>query len=748
MASTSKETTARGTSIDPATRVADPLAAKLTGSKTGRILLSSVAQALLIAVLLFFFLGGWNRNWSAPLSFSSDSLVFLMQSKTTMDIGWWWTNPWLSAPSTFDALAFPSDTNVDQLIVWTVSWFTANALLCVNLAWLAMVILSGLTASWCIRRLGGSAVGSWMAGTLFAVSPYAIYRNIDHFCLVVYLVPFACAAALLLASGRVPERLTWKGSGGFVIGCALLGFDYVYYAFFACFFLGVATLAGFFNFREKRILRAGSVCLLVVIVSTALNLLPSAYSWHVHGKPILVREKVPAESEVYGLKIRQLVSPVFQHSFPPFRRWTEKEGEARYPVETENMISRLGLVSTIGFLGLLALLFLPGSALKLDPGRTLVSASQLTIAALLLSTVGGFGSLFALLVSPEIRAYNRICPFIAFFSLTAIVLAMDAAFGKSGWRLAIAAGIVLMVGILDQSQAAIGLNANRDIVADEAHQLSRFVGQIERSLPARSMVFQLPFTTYLNDSGMERMKPYDHLKPYLVSRTIHWSYPALSNDQVQWQQAAARLSPLQLAYQLAADGFAAIWVDRYGYPDNGASVVAAISSALKSGGVLAENARYTVLDIRPLKGAGSAAAIGNLAAPPTPATAIMAPCPGEPVLNIEEIGTATGPFLGRAIPVSVSGEFKVSGWAVDQPHRSAASDLDVVIDHTPFPTIYGGERPDVANYFKIPAYRASGFVAMIPAGKSGMGRHTLSLRVVSSDHKCYYQSPGLVIVFK
>ena len=259
MASTRKETTRSDSSVVTKLHVADESVRGSASWRARQTMLASIGQALLIALILFTFLGAWNRNWRTPLSFSSDSMVFLMQSKSTMDNGWWWSNPRLSAPSTLDALAFPENTNVDQAIVWIVSRFTRNLALCVNLAWLAMVVLSGLTASSCMRKLGASTVASFTAGTLFAISPYAIYRNIDHFCLVIYLVPFAGSAALLLVSGRVPERWTWKDAGLLLMGSALLGFDYVYYAFFGCFFLSVAALAGFFNYRDKRILRAGTL---------------------------------------------------------------------------------------------------------------------------------------------------------------------------------------------------------------------------------------------------------------------------------------------------------------------------------------------------------------------------------------------------------------------------------------------------------------------------------------------------------
>src|SRR5262249_2620766 len=92
-----------------------------------------------------------------------------------------------------------------------------------------------------------------------------------------------------------------------------------------------------------------------------------------------------------------------------------------------------------------------------------------------------------------------------------------------------------------------------------------------------------------------------------------------------------------------------------------------------------------------------------------------------------------------AVHVAASGQFKISGWAVDHPRRSTASAVDVVIDRTPFPTAYGAPRDDVADYFQRPGYRASGFSAVIPAGALVAGSHTVSVRAVASDGQWYYQ---------
>ena len=114
-----------------------------------------------------------------------------------------------------------------------------------------------------MRRIGIARNGALVAGILFAISPYALYRQIDHFNLVTYLVLFQpLSRHLLFITGCPPDRWYWKGSIGLLAGCALLGFNYVYYAFFACFLLLVAMLAGYFNWRDKRILLAGTTSVL------------------------------------------------------------------------------------------------------------------------------------------------------------------------------------------------------------------------------------------------------------------------------------------------------------------------------------------------------------------------------------------------------------------------------------------------------------------------------------------------------
>jgi hypothetical protein len=698
-----------------------------------------VAQVFLMASLLYVLFAAWDRDIRVPLAFSSDTLWYLMQSKGTVDNGWWWFNPRLGAPFGLDTLAYPSNSTLDQAFVWTVSRFVPHAIAAVNLTWALLVLLSGLSATWCLRMLGASPAGAFVAGTLFAFSPYALYRQVDHFSLVIYLVPFPCAAALRLASGEPHQRWGRRACAIVFAGLVLLGLDYVYYAFFASFCIAAATFIGYVAQKDRRLLLTGALCIAIVSGSTFVNLTPSFYSWHVNGRPLILRDKVPAESEIYGLKIRQLISPVYPHYIGPFRRWVEAESAARFPNENENWSSRLGLIGTLGFLGLLSLLFVPDTRVS----RTIASlrgASRLTLAALLLATVGGFGTLFNLLVSADIRAYNRISPFIEFFSLFAVVIAVDAFVARRRARI-VAAAVILAVGIADQGQATQNLNRRYGDIAAEISRLNAAVETLERGLPDGAMVMQLPFRTYMNESDFGRMKRYDHFKPYLASRHLRFSYPALSNEQVRWQQAAARLDLRTLTSRLAGQGFSAVLIDRYGYEDDGKAVTTALLRITGDARLILRTDRFVAVDIRGLHNA--AADTDSMES--VPLTLGMPRCNGEPLMKIDQIGDTFAPFSDVGAQISSSADVKVVGWAVDY-WRMAAAGLDVVIDTTLLPSTYGTNRNDVADYFGRTDYRDTGFTATIPANTLVPGEHWLSIRVVAANSACYNQSPSVRVV--
>jgi len=561
-------------------------------TRTGERLLW-IAQPLVVSVALWLFIGGPSRSLTIPIAWGNDALFYLMQAKTTIDHGWWWTNPSLAAPSGYHALLFPQNANVDQVIVWLAGLATPDLFAAVNLAWFAMLMLAGLASGWCLRRLGVSTIGAWTGGVLFALCPFALSRNVQHFSLMPYLVPFAALAAARLASGADIDW-TWRGSRVVLAAMLLLGFNAIYFAFFGAFLIAVGAVIGAARTRKPDRLLSGGTAIAAIVVATAINLLPSIRAWEREGRPNGVRHAA-SDSEIYGLKIRHLVSPLPNHWFPPFQAWTTSERRADFPVETENQLSRLGVVATVGFVVLLAVIFVPSIAGHEGDGDTIRGLSRLTLAAVFLSTIGGLGSIFSLLVAADIRSYNRITPFIAFFALAALALWIDRA--VSGRTRTIVWAGVLVLGLADQSVAARPLvRMTKEIAADTRH-VRVLVETLERRLPSGALVFELPLRPYPVDPGVANMGVYAHFKPYLVSHTLRWSYPALSPAQTRAQDALAQVAPADLPARLSALGFAAILVDRDGYEDNGAAVITALQTTHAPS--IGATDRYLALDIRP-----------------------------------------------------------------------------------------------------------------------------------------------------
>lgn len=108
---------------------------------------------------------------------------------------------------------------------------------------------------------------------------------------------------------------------------------------------------------------------------------------------------------------------------------------------------------------------------------------------------------------------------------------------------------------------------------------------------------------------------------------------------------------------------------------------------------------------------------------------------------IDNIGPVSDPAAQKSVQVSGDTTFGITGWAVDEPKKTAAGGVDVVIDQAPYSAHYGSERKDVSTHFNQPQYLASGFELMIAPGQLPKGQHSVAIRVISSDKKSYYQGP-------
>lgn len=285
----------------------------------------------------------------------------------------------------------------------------------------------------------------------------------------------------------------------------------------------------------------------------------------------------------------------------------------------EGTTASLGIVGDVGFFFLLGWLFCSPQTWA---HTELVSAvALLTLSAVLLGTIGGLGALFNFLVSPQIRAYNRISVYIAFFSLFAVALLLDALRrwmgpGKRATYLWYGLlSIVLCLGFLDQTIPSF----TPDYPSSKKRYQSEqdFVARIEASVPSGAMIFQLPNVPFPETQPIAQMQPYDELKAYLHSRSLRWSAGAMKGrPEALWATRSGldlggeqddpgprrnRRIVLQLPPQalntLVLAGFSGIFIDRLGFWDRGIFLISQLQSLLSEAPIESEDGRYAFFNL-------------------------------------------------------------------------------------------------------------------------------------------------------
>jgi hypothetical protein len=140
--------------------------------------------------------------------------------------------------------------------------------------------------------------------------------------------------------------------------------------------------------------------------------------------------------------------------------------------------------------------------------------------------------------------------------------------------------------------------------------------------------------------------------------------------------------------------------------------------------------------------AGSKTAVAPLVPGNTPN---LTPSKVAPMYHLDAIGSSVNPTAAKSFELFGDKSILVMGWAIDGPTKTLAGGVDVVIDQAPYSAHYGTGRTDVAGYYKRPDYEKSGFELTLPPGQLTKGDHSLSIRIISSDRKSYYQ--GEVVKF-
>jgi hypothetical protein len=550
---------------------------------------------------------------NVPLIYDGgDAMYYMMVIKAIITNGWYLNNPYLGAPYGLAMHDFPMPDNISYLMIKVLGFFTSSFGLVMNLFCLLTFPLTTWAALYVLRRFGVSYAPAICASLLYTFTYYHLSRSEAHLMYAVYYaVPLMVMVILWICTGELsllrdaPGRLNWRNKkwlASILICLLLAGTGGAYYSFFALFLLPSAGLYASLRQRSWRPLLTAVVLAIVTFGAFVINLAPNLLYFSKHGRAS-VAERMPSEAEVGGLKLAQLLVPVEDHRFKPFARFKERYNHS--PLVNENTDAALGLLGGSAFVFLLGWLLYrrrdttrgvstKGSA----PTPELFDhLSLLNATAFLLATVGGFGSLFAFLVSAQIRGYNRISVYIAFFAFFTFALILDLAqrkyFPAGPRRIAfyLLVTLLLLFGVIDQSPR-FPLPGNYVEAKDTFASDADFVDRIEARMPPGAQIFQLPLHTFPEGEA------YDHFRGYIHSQKLRWSFGAMrERTSDAWQKSIVARPPSELVEVLAAANFHGIYLDREYYPDRGAQMEAELSQLLGAPALTSRNQRFVFFDM-------------------------------------------------------------------------------------------------------------------------------------------------------
>jgi len=563
--------------------------------------------ALILCLLIItLMLKLYRSDLATPFLYEGDGLFYSMVIKAIIKNGWYLNNDSLGAPFGQQMHDFPQPDNFNYLLIKLMGLFTSNYATIFNLFYLMTFPLTTICALYVLRKFNISRGPALLASLLYTFTFYHLSRGQHHLMYTAYYpVPLMIMVILWVCGEKVSLTRTENGRTRLVLRapyliaslliCVLVASTGgAYYSFFAMWLLASVALYLAIRYRSWARLITPVFLIAVIFGVFLVNLTPNIIHRIGHAKTDAA-ERNPAEAEFYGLKMAQLLLPADEHRLKRLAKFKQYYNQT--PLSTENVDSSLGFIGSVGFLFLIGwLLYRKSRDEEGQPRELFNHLSVLNASAFLIGTVGGFGSIFAHLISPQIRAYNRISVYISFFSFFTVALLLDQwsrRISRTGRRrlfIYVLIPFLITLGVFDQTKKRY----QRDYKEVKTEYLSDrdFIKQIESAVPQRAMIFQLPIHMFPEGES------YDLLKGYFHSDSLRWSFGAMRGHEGDtWQKSIAVLPVNELVNTVASAGFSGIYIDRGHLPDSGAKFESEISSMLKSEPMVSRNQRLTFFNL-------------------------------------------------------------------------------------------------------------------------------------------------------
>lgn len=545
-----------------------------------------LSLAIAVSYAFHFVSGFFSLDLHVPIADGgSDFLPIFYQIKSLINNDWFpftgIRSERLGYPFGADWNDYPMNHSLFYIIIRFIGIFSKDWAFVFNIYWLCTFILSALTFTYTLRKLSINMEVAFVFGILFSFMPFHFFR-MGHIWLSSYfMVPLQILVLLrifdndpVFFSDRKREGSFWirneKKISTFII-LILSGWAGIYYVFFFCAIAFFVMIGISLQRKSWRHLLSGLAIIGLCFISVLSDSIPTIIKNIKYGMNAGGFHRSFVESEVYGLRLTQLLLPSPHHRIPQLAALAEKYN-SKAPLITENHTATLGILGVLGISILILILFNS----RVQP--LLRKVSKLNIAALLIGTIGGYGSVFAFLISPSIRGYNRISVFIYAFASICLAYLISQYSKKISkpiyWALIL---VICIFGIWEQSSDYFRYSPS----VGKYREYKNFFSRIEL-LAGNSAIYQLPAVDVPDIVQYNKMGEYEQLRGYLFTDTVRWSYGNIfGRYKNAWlQNRSYQTSTANFIRELISVDFKYIYLNKTGYADNGKLMLNELSKNL------------------------------------------------------------------------------------------------------------------------------------------------------------------------
>lgn len=411
--------------------------------------------------------------------------------------GWYWENQRAGFPFGSQLYDFPIADIGSFTYIWLLTRFGISVAGVANLFYFTGFLLALISSQVLFRSFGIRKQLAFTLAALYSLSFYHFARFSHLFLTWYWVIPLYVYLAFRVGRGDFPKLSEFRSRAniGLLLFATFLSLFGTYYMVF-----GTLSVCAMWVFSRALGLKNHFSQLLSFLATQAsgfiLALLPSIVFIFFEGKNNSVAQRNASESDWAGFHLPQLFIPRPDHVYLRFANFTKQYNQQ--PFVNENQTATLGILASLGLLiagYIIWKRFFSRSQISQDS----VLVASLTIFAVALGASGGFGTVLAYAVTPQIRSWNRISIEIACLGLLLIGIAFENFFRtpklrqKKFWIFAITV-CILFVGVIDQ----VPIKTKSIVVSSESKNNTdvEFVQKLDFSLPKNSSVYQMPYMSF------------------------------------------------------------------------------------------------------------------------------------------------------------------------------------------------------------------------------------------------------------